>query len=60
MPDEKRNFEAQTLEIKSNKPQAKVKTNSGFSRKNNALMETQRFSFSKDVILRLIDWLEKE
>lgn len=60
MPDEKRNFEAQALKIKSIQPQTKVKADSGLSRKSNARLENPRFSYSRDVILRLIDWLEKE
>jgi hypothetical protein len=60
MPDNKRTFEAQTLKVKPIQPRAKVKADSGLAVPNKDHMGTKHFSFSKDVILRLIEWLEKE
>jgi len=60
MPDDKRNYEAQTLSIKSVHPRVKVNKESGLKKKKTSKLNDQSASFSKDVILRLIDWLEKE
>lgn len=60
MPDNKRTFEAQTLKIKPIQPHTKVKAETRLSVANKDQMGNQHFSFSKDVILRLIEWLEKE
>jgi hypothetical protein len=60
MPDDKRTFESQTLNIKSVHPRGKVNKESGITKKKTNKLNDQRISFSKDIILRLIDWLEKE
>jgi hypothetical protein len=60
MPDDKRTFEAQTLNIKSVHPRGKVNKESGQTKKKTNELNNQHPSLSKDIILRLIDWLEKE
>jgi len=60
MPDTKHTFEAQTLKIKTVQPYPKVKGESGQITKEPSRVGYQPFSFSRDVILRLIDWFEKE
>lgn len=60
MPDDKRTYEAQTLNIQSVHPRVKVNKESGLTKKKTNKLNNQHASFSKDVILRLIDWLEKE
>jgi len=60
MPDTKHTFEAQTLKIKTVQPHPKVKSESGQITKESSRVGYQPFSFSRDVILRLIDWFEKE
>jgi hypothetical protein len=60
MPDAKHAFEAQTLKIKTVQPHPKVKGESGQIKKESNQLGNQPFSFSRDVILRLIDWFEKE
>ena len=60
MPDDKRTFEAQTLNIKSVHPRGKVNKGSGLTKKKTSEINDQRAPLSKDIILRLIDWLEKE
>jgi hypothetical protein len=60
MPDAKHAFEAQTLKIKTVQPHPKGKGESGQIKKESSRVGNQPFSFSRDVILRLIDWFEKE
>jgi uncharacterized protein YlaI len=60
MPDNKRTFEAQILKITPIHSQAKAKAETRLSVPNKDQLGTQHFSFSKDIILRLIEWFEKE
>ena len=60
MPDNKRTFEAETLKVKTIQSHSKLKAAPGLATTNKEQMGIQHFSFSKDIILRLIDWLEKE
>ena len=60
MPDDKRTFETQTLNIQSIHPRGKLNKESRLTKKRTNKLNDQRASFSKDIILRLIDWFEKE
>jgi hypothetical protein len=60
MPEDKRSFEVQTVNIQSVHPREKMNRESGSIKKQSHKSKIQRTTFSRDIILRLIDWLEKE
>lgn len=60
MPDDKRTFDLQTLMVKSVQPEGQAKVRSGHIKMKSCLEKDLLFPFSKDVILRLIDWFERK
>jgi hypothetical protein len=60
MPEDKRTFDVQTLNIQPAHPRDKMSKEPGLTKKRSNKSNIQRATFSKDIILRLIDWFEKE
>ena len=60
MPQDKRTIEAHTSMIRSVQSRDMVNKESGSTKKKTAKINDQKAACSKEVILRLIGWLEKE